>query len=580
MIKISKMICGLIISSTILFANDDTAINYLQNYNNSILVKESVSKLNNLTNSIGSYIVNTGGNPSVSGTVLSLNLNKTNLKDFNNMSDEDFYKLDGSKSDVSYTLQYDSSNKIPIGINFKKSDLFGNTNFDLSNQKVIAYLNSNGIIVNPDSSLTKYFNNTTMSTIKQEYYIIKDNSNIQIIDITSPSYNNLPNDTIAYSPDGKGGFLIYQKSNSNWNVIGEPKIQLAVNSSDNLNDIKLPIGDSVIVLDEGGKAIQYTMQSSLNSDGSETSSNVWNKTTGSYEKNYYFNPIKISDISLGISAELQRALGSWDSHTHLSDTYIDSINYNSIYKTEKNIDGTDKLDGPGNPIYKLDEGGKKIMIAQSLESIMGYISYYGGHTTGSDGKLYFEILSNELNNNKNVRFIGHNYANPEGSSCGAPHLSCDVVILKPGSVGKGQMVTYSHNLLYKGITYESRISNLNQYTSQACHHNTSQCVYLPTLTIANGISTSEFNMKLGCLNDARISYYSDITKKTILKNKGELVNVNVKPLTNGNHLITFGSGINEKFESSNFDITYITAETFGNLQCIQRNSTSNYGTNY
>lgn len=312
------------------------------------------------------------------------------------------------------------------------------------------------------------------------------------------------------------------------------------------------------------------MQSSLNSDGSETSSNVWNKTTGSYEKNYYFNPIKISDISLGISAELQRALGSWDPHTTLNNTYINVIQYSNVYKN-----GEDKL----------DEGGQKIMIAQSLKNILGNIEY----TNGSTKKLYFGIPASKIASSDNAKFIGFNHTGLSGSDVWISRLNSGL------SYSGAKMYSRSdHNYgVYHNWSYNYLDSGLNIYrnidcdlyddtcnTQYACHHNTSMCVWLPIQSIVSKLSTSDFNMKLSCLNDARISYYSDITKKTILKNKGKLVNVNVKPLTNGNHLITFGSGINEKFESSNFDITYITAETFGNLQCIQRNSTSNYGTNY
>lgn len=692
-----KILITMFLTTSILFAIEDTALNYLQNYNNSILVKESVSKLNNLSNSIGSYIVNTGGNPSLSSNTLSLTITKDSIQEFNNMSNEDFHKLDNSKSDVSYSLKYDSSNKIPIGLSFTKQNLFGTTNLDLNNEKVIAYLNSNGIVYDkPTETLTKYFNQTTMSTIKQEFYILKDNSNISIIDVSDAKATSLPEDTIAYSPDGKGGFLIYQKKSSNWNIIGEPEIQLAIDSSDNLNNIKLPIGDSVIVLNDGGKAIQYTMQSSVG-DGGETSNSVWNKTTGSIEKNYYFNPIKISDIAMDISAELQQGVGEWDGHTFLKKTYIDTIQYQEVYDVEKNIDGTDKLDLDGNVIYKKDEGGQKIMIAQSLSNIIGHVKYEGGLGTGGEtityggfyhssnifgsygGRLYFEIPSSEYTNyTKPVEWIGSSFIinvnsndsklplNDLRSSWPLPELqyhpcsgsfgggalvyNCDVWIglniNKITGGGVSLSTTKTTNYKNSGITlykvpnaieytkalvpaytiaknnYDNCLNLAKQYyqsnnidyytlteysnlqcnsykttmdtayqnikcldnnscnTQYACHHDASHCVHMNTGSVTQNLSDTEFNMTLGCYDGARISYYNPITKKKVLKKTNEKVIVNVKKQNNNTHLITFGSGINESMVNDSFDITYIDINTFGYLQCIKRNATSNYGESY
>jgi len=647
--KIFKL--GLLsLATTSMLYGQQTAISYMQNANKAVVLKNLVDKITNINNSIGLYVVNTGGNPTYDTTAdkLSFGFTKETMYEYSNLYADDLTRMDGNtctlstvagyinycsntdSAGVTYNYIYNSTNKIPIGIEFNPSTILGTTTLNIDS-KIIAYLNSKGIVMK-DNKFVKYFSEKTLSIIKQEYYITKENSDITfndvtLRDLTDPTVASSYTDgDVVYSPDGKGGFLIYMiatdgSGNKFWQIIGEPKIALIVNSVSDLEDIKLSIGEDITVLDDGGVAIVYTMQDTV-LDGEGNAAASWNKNTGNYEKNYYFSPIKISDISLGVSAELKKALGNWDSHTKLKDTYIDSILYDPKWQSQVDRNGNKIIATSDYTItygendaytvyvktgdYKplVDAGGNPIMKSQVLNTIIGHVKYLNG----SYKKLYFGISASEFYTSGLVKWIGFNHTGLSGSDVWIYHggsgksytsrKKYDTTYLKKYSRHKnniGVKHSWNYNYLNSGLNiYENiacKVTNDSCNTSYACHHNTSMCVYMNKSSVTNKLASSEFNMKLGCHDTARITY-NDGKGSMVLLDEGEKMLVNVLPVwdaeisgyahkltydLNGNGVI--GDNFDKSFVNKEFDITEIDASTFGDLRCIKRNAASNYGVN-
>lgn len=254
-LKISLIASAILTTS--LFSSQ-TALSYIQNINKSVVMKSMVDKIENINSSIGLYIVNTGGQPSYSSSSdkLSFGFPKSEMYEYSNLMAEDMAKIDGTPCDldsvnpmicsssdtdgVQYNFRYDSTGKIPVGIEIDPSDILGSTTMAVNN-KLIAYMNSKNIIYK-GGKFVKYFSDTTLGMVKQQYYIKKENPSIQFVDMTSTSASGYTQGDVIYSPDGKGGFLIYMTQtdaggNKYWDVIGEPKITLAVNSVIDENNI-------------------------------------------------------------------------------------------------------------------------------------------------------------------------------------------------------------------------------------------------------------------------------------------------------------------------------------------------------
>jgi hypothetical protein len=306
--KILYGIIGSLALTTSLYST--TALEQLQLVNQKILVDGIISKTTLLGNSIGQYIVNTGGYPSYNIsqdklTYDNIDSNKIEMYKYSNLTSNYLSNLDGTpcitdavstnycRSDdtqgIDYLIKYDSLNKIPIGISFYPESILGNSILDFNNDKIIAQLNLNGIVYK-SGKLIKYFSDTTLATIKQSYFILSSNPTIQIKDVSETTLSSRSVGDIVYSPDGNGGFLIFMvdldtSGNKYWKAYGEPQVILTAYSEDALESINSSINDEITILNPGGIAITYTAQGVTTTD-TGAAQTTWQMSNGAFTKNY------------------------------------------------------------------------------------------------------------------------------------------------------------------------------------------------------------------------------------------------------------------------------------------------------
>jgi hypothetical protein len=287
-----------------------TAFEQLQLSNQKILVDGIISKTKLLGNSIGQYIVNTGGYPTYNSSQDKLiydNIdgNKIEMYKYTNLTSNYLTKLDGTECNkdtyysdycrstdtqgVNYLVKYDSLNKIPIGISFHPEDILGASTLDLTDDKIIAQLNLNGIVYQ-SGKLVKYFSDQTLATIKQSYFLLNSNPSLNIKDVSETNASTKNVGDIVYSPDGNGGFLIFivaldTSGNKYWKAYGEPQVILTADNEDALASINASINDEITVLNPGGIAITYTAQSVTTSDTGDAQT-TWQMSNGAFTKNY------------------------------------------------------------------------------------------------------------------------------------------------------------------------------------------------------------------------------------------------------------------------------------------------------